>query len=1531
MTGLLKPDRAVRGLEKGLGEFRVRESAIGEDQHRLVPLFDQILDPRTYSVAFAPDSEAYQVLANDQNRFTPPRSLPPIVDLRVPEDPDNGTGAYVITRHAYTEGAFDLLEGLLGRGHVFGMNGFLEFARSLTQALAWLHEHGIVHGQWNARSVIAVSTEELAHPLLEVSNHRFEVIGTGICFADAAAVPREYVERGYYPPEVFLAGCVAPDYGALDLVGDVYCCAAFLKDLMQRYCSPEELPSQAQRILEELHKEAVRRGWKAAPESVQRKEMEVIDHLYTIRVRSETLIQEAMRPRGERSTAAELQSRVEYLHGKARAYLQELFTHGFDPVNVFDGQLQHYTTFKLEVAPRRVNACADSKVVLSGTGLPHEVVRVTLNESHHGVRVLSARPDRIEFEVAHGMRSGSYRIAVNNRRTNATLEVFAPVWQSLLPAEVHQPWEGFGNLRLTVSGRDLPLEVDYRLRPRAPTGAAAEGIAAAVVEPAIGEGGEPGVQLTFPCDTVPGEYQLFANGLPTALWTRVLERLPEPVLDAAGLQPAVVKNHRAWTLQLAGRDFHTAMKVDFGKETPPGLRLDVRSSAEAGLTVPAGFPAGQYRLRLNYRETEAQLRVIEPHWQAVEPGAVKLLRKPQDPVQILLTGDSLPDPAGNGYSLASAGGQVIPDSVLATEEAEAERAHRLQLAPDLPRGQCTVRFGGLDTGLRLQIHRQWPRAAWATLLVATVTLLAGAGYLLHEVFAPRITAIAPDTLFAFGEPAVTVQGSHLASVQLLDPNGGIAGSFPVEQLVEQLVEQPDGDGYRFVPHGLPPGRYRLRPMGLLYGSDATELHLTLLSPSFRLEPATVMRLEDTEIRLSAAEGFDVARVPVLELHAAGLDGAARSRPLPLASGRATVARGSFTRDEEGEYRVTIAGLHDSVGSGEVLAIRVVGPKVAAIAPNPVTLGADGGFALHVTGSNLGQPLVLLPEGGEEGEAVVFPLQGGRDGDYRDKAPTGSYRLALAPADLPRELVRDIVLTVLPHPAIAAVMPDKLEPDQQATIAVTGVNLEALNQVALQPAAAGAQPIEAALQRRDGAWVFEAALPSGTYSVTPATGTVTLDVYDDCRAALRGFADTGEKDTLLRCLQTGRPPAEVRNAAAELLFDRGLFAAAADLYRGRDDLVARFRWNFVEAFVGNRAVPLIVPKGQELATQYAVAVIRLGWAGAGKAEFEAGPLPWELEYVRGRTAASPAEAVASLQTSIEKKTRASGGFEAAAFEPAHRDLAAARLDLALDSIAHAQVPRAAELLRGLVAEDGADFRRLSPERQTTALFWHGHILIWYAGDEAAAKVVFQRARELPGPAASWSQVYLAALARENAPAAVASGWQQTFVRLFQLHREATELPNYDLLMTAADKSGSMSAGERKKSAELNELLQSLEQLEPMDPFAHLALLHELRQAQLVSWPAHARRELAVAHRSRLQGLALPPELESLRRYYVVYGDLAPYDYSQVVSLDRSERSEMAYRLEALEGLGLPPAFCEAAKQLKGRFLGPSVIWWRQAKK
>ena len=54
-------------------------------------------------------SPTHQVLSDDQNRFSLPRSLPPILDLLLPDDEDNPTDDYIISRHAYSEGAFTLL------------------------------------------------------------------------------------------------------------------------------------------------------------------------------------------------------------------------------------------------------------------------------------------------------------------------------------------------------------------------------------------------------------------------------------------------------------------------------------------------------------------------------------------------------------------------------------------------------------------------------------------------------------------------------------------------------------------------------------------------------------------------------------------------------------------------------------------------------------------------------------------------------------------------------------------------------------------------------------------------------------------------------------------------------------------------------------------------------------------------------------------------------------------------------------------------------------------------------------------------------------------------------------------------------------------------------------------------------------------------------------------------------------------------------------------------------------------------------
>ena len=86
------------------------------------------------------------------------------------------------------------------------------------------------------------------------------------------------------------------------------------------------------------------------------------------------------------------------------------------------------------------------------TPVPDELVRVTLDERHEGVQVISAKPDRLEFRIEGGFPSGTYKVSINNRRTNVELEVFSPVWKQLQPTEVHQPWAGFGEI--LASARD---------------------------------------------------------------------------------------------------------------------------------------------------------------------------------------------------------------------------------------------------------------------------------------------------------------------------------------------------------------------------------------------------------------------------------------------------------------------------------------------------------------------------------------------------------------------------------------------------------------------------------------------------------------------------------------------------------------------------------------------------------------------------------------------------------------------------------------------------------------------------------------------------------------------------------------------------------------------------------------------------------------------------------------------------------------------------------------------------------------------
>lgn len=1545
MVGTYEPGRVVVGMEHGLGSVYSAVRSLGDDPRGHVPVFRQVLDIDAYAVAFGPGSETYHVLSNDQKQFQPPRSLPPILELELPEDSENPTGAYVITRYAYTEGAYSLLKGLLDRGHVFGMNDFLEFAWSLAKALAYLHGKGIVHGQWNDRSVVVIPTEERAHPFLEVPSYRFEVINTGVCFQTAESIPREYLDRGYYPPEVFVSSEDAPDYGALDLSGDVHCFAAFLKDLMQRACSTEELPSQASRILEELHKEANRRGFKAAPDRLHDKELEILDHLYTVKVRSESLIQEGLRPREERCSAARLVELISDLHEKTTSYLKQLFARGFEPVNVFGDNLQHYTTFNLTVAPLRLNSYEDGVVELSGSGLPHDFVRVTLDERHQGVRVLSAQSGQIKFRVEHGFPTGTYRISINNRRTNGSLEIYSPKFLALDPVEVHQPWEGFGNFGLRVRGERLPAVVVYGLRAIENEEPDEEGeILAIVTETRAGivestaatqrvSQEEEEIKLTFPCDTPPGEYELFANGLSTRLRVRVLEQLPEPIIREGALAPVEIKNHRVWSLQLTGRNFHPRMVVDLGERQladSDDLELRVKSPTEAELIVPSRFPPGHYQLRLNYRPVDVYLRVVEPAWQAVRPAKLKLLRRREEPAVVELEGESLPVLDGEGgYALVAPNGDPIPGGIVDVEEVEPERRHRLHLSPGLSGGQPKIRFGSIDTGLQLKVKRQLPALAGLGIAAALLLSLAAVTFVAGRQFAPTIHGVHPSAIFAFGSTDVEVEGAYLDAVELVTSDGRVGARLQAESL-------PDRDGtYRVSLAGVPEGDYALRPIGPLFGAAASDVRMRVQPVGLRIEPVRINRLEGSKLRIHSVTGFDVHRLKTLELLR---DDGGTLAALPLENGMAEIRPGRFSASDHGKYRLAAEG----VAFGKGVELEIVGPMIKTLVPNPVTPGPNGAVSLAIDGSGLGRDLWIgLVPAGEVDDSSPLPLERTSDNKLRARVAPGSYHIVLGPDVSNLEALQGRTLLVLPPPRVVAVSPQRLMPNRETRVTIEGTNLQALERIVLQPEEASLERIEIALDGArvrkkgdlEGSYDFGVRLQSGIYRIQPSTGALALEVFDDCRKAVDAFRVSSDPKPLLDCLRKGRPSEEIRREAADLLFDRGLFAEARKLHgEGLGDLKSRFRASFVDTFVLKKSIPLMELEEKERSTPYGIAALLLGWAGLRKVQFpDTATLPWELEFVRAETDRDPRTRVAAYKASIAEKTAACRGFEINEFAPALDGLARAKLDLAVSLLRKLRIAESQALLESDLIGNPKLWARLSPAAQARSLFWHGHLLLWYRGETAAASGAFARAARLEGDAASHSRLYLDALAKEplaTAKEAPQSGWVSAFLRVYRHYREITQSPNYNLLTERHDQSVYLPPHDRETSLELHRHLRELESLAPIDSFAHYALLHAVRNAQRIAWPNQDAEGRALEHRKKFLALDVAEGLQPLKQFYLLLGDLGPHTLSQRTALSRSERKKRVQRAEAVAKMPLPEALRAAAQRLRKKYTGPSLAWWRE---
>ena len=1554
----------VGGLANGLGEFFRHELPLRPGGS--IPVFRQVLDTTRYTVAFDPGSPTFQILANDQNRFSPPRSLPPILALDVPEEEDNHTDAYVLTRFAYSDGAFRLLEDLLREGHVFGMNAFLELAWWLARPLAYLHGHGIVHGQWNARSVVAIPVEDGNRSLDERPEYRYELLNTGVCFRDAAAIPREYLERGYYPPEVFVSPQGAPDYGALDITGDVYCFASFLKDLMQRACSTEELPSQAARILEGLQREANRRSWKASPDALRRKELEILDHLYTTKVRSEALIQEGLRPRDERSDAARILGLTEDLHEKATSYLRQLYECGFAPINVFGVDLQHYTTFKLIVSPSRINSFDDCQVILTGSDLPHEFVRVTLNERHEGVQVLAAAPGRIEFRVECGFPSGCYRISINNRRTDGTLEVYSPVWKSLQPTEVHHPWAGFGNIQLTVRGRNLPAGARYTLwslledgeparedeeievvtaktvreeeSPSDPVGTPENGASNERAGPEDAEAAAEGDQLVvleLPADTPPGPYMLNANFLDTGLLVRVKEQLPDPVVDAGALPEREIKNHRAHVLTLSGRNFHPKMIVDLGTEAGAAydaISLLVRSSTEARLTVAAGFLPGDHVLRVNFQDTPVRLRVVEPRWTEVAPASVKFRRRQAEPAEILLQGKDLPrlsqEAGSDGYALTDRDGEPIEGAVLGVEEVESEKTHRLRLSAAQPRGRPGIRFGQLDTGLAVRVRRQLPRSVLAAIALILVLAVGALGLDLQDRFGPRITGVAPATVFDFAATALEIEGANLARLELWTEDDLLAADLPLTEIAEQTGT------YACTLPDLSQGKYRVVAAGEFFGRSDAEQPLIVRTSGFRLEPKELQRFTAQQLQLSSAPGFDVATIRKLQLFRS--DGDAPAAEFTLQAGRAEIPGDKFTAKDTGRYEVGLDGRRVP------LEITVVGPRLDAIAPNPATPDAKGRVEFAIRGTHLGPDLFvgIAPAAADAAAPPARPKTLHRvDGRFAATLAPGDYQLVWGPDESSAEPVPGGRLRVFPRPSISSVTPLKLEPGRKTKLTFAGINLTALDRIVLRPVEASLEGVEIPLRRSavqlegelKGRYEHAVALRSGVYLVEPGAAGMKIEVFADCRRLLDAFATQRDHRPLLDCLRQQRPTAEVTRSAADLFFDRGLFAEAQELYENDSSAKAQFRRSFLRVFLDGKPIPLFTATEKSL---HAEAARCLGWGGGKRAAFAPeDALPWELEFIRGLTTTSPQTAVSAFESTIRKKAEAGGEFSAADFEPAHDELAKARLRRAVELIGRAEFTRAQELIGTELLGNHRDWRRLDEAERCTALFWHGHLRLWYAGDTKAAVAAFRSAIEFnEGDAVPWCHLYLAALVEkpggvtgEPTDAPTQGKWEDTFVRLFRFYREIYENPNFNVLTERDDPNIYLSDSERKKSVELHKLLARLEALPPRDPLAHLSLLYYLRHAQRIAWPEQEGGEKARTHRTQLAALAVSAEFEALRRFFILLGDLGSFDLPQFKVLPRAERKGYIDRLQAALELELPGDHQRSRELLRKKFLTPSTVW------
>jgi hypothetical protein len=1608
-TWKILSNRPVAGLEKCLGRWVHGTGPGPEGVEKPIPFFFQLLDPKVFDLSFRPGDPVYEVLTNDQKRFDLPRSLPPLICVILPKENDNATGCQAITRYAYSEGAFRLLHDLLEEGYRFSLKEFLRLAHALASALDFLHSRGIVHGQWNARSVLCVPVDPDKSPFGASPSYRFDLLNTGVRYREPTAIPPEYLERGYFPQEVFPPSTQLPDYDAFDIETDIYCFSAFLRDLFQRASRFEELTQQAGMVQDYFYREMLRKRQEPTEDGLRQKEQEILDHLYTFKVKTEEMIQGGLRPRGKRSSARQIFAASRELYEKTLEYADRLFEIGFEPLNVFGGELQHYVPFQVKADPGIANSFEETTVSLRGEGLPYELIRVSLGEHDRLMEVIDASPTLIRFKVPAGVEDGVHRILINNRRTNVSLKIVSPLWSEVLPPSLRKPWAGFGNLTMRLLGENLPVNPRFSLRPatlaaegaNAGDGEDASEVAAdeteggdeleveavnvrlltsaeakagaARPEGAAGEqGGKPpeaapaprgGVKQTylveFPYETPPGSYKLLANGIDTSLRLTVGAALPDPEVQENALKPADVLNYKEQRIELRGLNFHPSMHLELagvhdGRSTAISFELKQNSNRAAVVVLPAGFAPGEYRLRINGRDSEAMLLVREPHWKSCVPESVKFRRGAGSPAAVRIGGELLPeiDPgAGESYQLQTSRGRRLSHGLLEAGVVEEGAAHELRLSPKLPRGRYSVVFGTHATGLGLRVRRQLPQAAWTGAGLFALVLLAAAGASLAYSMRPEITEVVTSRTFNFGSPEVVVAGARLGKVALLERDGR-----PVEAFeLRRLEWEEGGERYAFEPRGVPPGQYRLLPKGLLLDGEPAPRDLTILSPDFRLEPAQIHRLKPATLELSSGNDFPVEKATgPLRLVRFDPPAAQREVAQELAlgpHGEVSIPPGTFRPGEEGSYRFFLNG--ELLGSalcaqGEELKIEVVGPMVGAIEPAAVTPDASGRVEVQLAGSHLpeGTPLGLVPAGGDG--AALRPAPGGElagskghqlqpkgAGRFEGQTRPGTYLLAWDLPDGP-EAIPDLKLEVLPQPQITAVKPARVSPNVPVRLELVGLNLKAASEVVLKPQADGESTLQISLDASrvtalgDGKSSYRTEallLKPGRYSISPGNAAV-LEVVEDCEKLLEVYRrELADLEGLRNCLGGGHVAAATRRQAADTFFDQGLFEEALELYAGLDDLKSRFRTAFLRRFVEkDESVDFRLGDGDLPEAAYVQAAQALGWI-EGEAQPPSDPTgPWELDFVRGLLAADPGSAVESLALSISKKGAAAAVREIAPFTPARTALARAHLDRASFLLSMGQSQETLAHLRQTFL-DGSLLQELEQPEKARFQWLYGHLHLWYLADPAGAEGSFREGMAQGGlEYAVLCRLYLEGMGAAGVPPSPLlypqlPPWHGDFVRLFRYYRQVLESRNFGML-TQSKEFGNLRAAEQRANLDLHKLMASLEQSKSIgDPFAHHAVLLFLRQAQNLSWPGQPGGRNAAEHRERLRGLRLDPQTSRLRDFYILQAEVAPLEPSQVAVM--AEQSLEAYQM-AIDDLldsAIGGPFKKRLTALKDRLISP----------